>query len=126
VLIKLREKIKPLLVDKTARRLLIASAVFNLTAWALLLVRLFPSIRRGLVIALHYNIYLNVNEVGAAYLALLPAAIGILIAVLNTAMASRSYVTNRSNALILLMITAFYEMLLLAAAIFIVLINLPR
>jgi hypothetical protein len=126
VLVKLREKIKPLWVDKTARRLLIASTIFNLVAWILLIIRLFPSIRRGLIIALHYNIYLNVNEVGVAWLALLPAAIGTLIAGVNVALAARAYVASRSNALVLLAITAFYEMLLTAAAVFIILINMPH
>jgi hypothetical protein len=123
---RMREKIMPLLVDRTARRLLVVSVSLNLLAWILLLVRLFPSIRQGLIIALHYNIYLNVNEVGAAWLAFLPAVIGTAIVMINITLAARSYVGNRTNALVFLAITTFYELLLLVAAVFIVLINLPR
>jgi hypothetical protein len=126
VFIKLREKLKPLMVDKTARWLLLPSAFLNLAAWVLLLVRFVPSIRRGLAVALHYNVYLNVNSVGPAYLALLPAAIGLLILSLNASFAIRLYGTRRQNSLILLTTTLFYEILLLAASIFIVIVNLAR
>jgi hypothetical protein len=126
VFIRLREKLNPLFVDRVARRLLLASAVFNLAAWALLLVRLFPFLRRGAIIGLHYNVYLNVNAVGWAWLGLLPPAIGTIILVVNAALAARSYGPNRTNALIFLTVTAFYEVLLAAASVFVTLINMPR
>ncbi len=113
----------PLLVDKTALRLLIASAALNLLAWSVLLIRFVPSIRRGLVIALHYNVYLNIDEIGSAWLALLPAILGTVLGAANVALAARIYASNRLNALIFLAITSFYEALLLAASVFVVLIN---
>lgn len=124
--IRLREKLNPLFVDRAARRLLIASAFFNLAAWVLLLTRLFPFLRKGSIIALHYNVYLNVNAVGWAWLGLLPPAIGTIILLVNVALAARSYGPNRTNALIFLTVTAFYELLLVVAAVFVALINMPR
>jgi len=123
---KLRGTIEPLLVDRTARRLLVLSIFFNLAAWILLLIRLVPAIRRGAMVALHYNVYLNVNSVGPAFLALLPAALGTVIIAFNVALASRSYRPSRQNALVFLSLTAFYELLLLAASVFVAIINLKR
>ncbi len=123
---KLKATIEPLLVDRTARRLLIPSALFNAAAWVLLLIGLVPSIRRGAAVALHYNVNLNVTSVGPAYLALLPAALGTAILALNIGLASRAYRPRRPNALVFLSVTAFYELLLLASSIFIVMVNLAR
>ena len=124
--IRLREKLKPLFVDRTARRLLLASGLINFATWVLLLVRLFPLIISGRIIALHYNIYSNVSAVGAAVWALAPAAIGLVIFALNAALAARSYGPSRQNSLIILIVTCFYESLALAAGFFILLINITR
>jgi len=123
---KLRGIIEPLMIDKAARRLLISSVFFNAAAWILLLLRFVPAIRRGAMVALHYNVNLNVTSVGSAYLALLPAALGTVLMALNVALAARSYRPRRSNALVFLSVTAFYELLLLASSIFIAMVNLAR
>ncbi len=126
MLIKIKDKIKPLLVDRTARWLLLVSGVINLGTWILLLVRLFPLIASGRIIALHYNIYSSVNAVGSAAWALAPAAIGSAIFLVNVALAGRSYGPSRQNALVILVVTCFYEALTFLAGFFVLLINISR
>lgn len=126
ILLATKDKFKPLVVDRTARRLAAVCVVFDAAAWVLLLARLWPFIKSGRLIALHYNIYLNVNDVGAAAFSLIPAAIGAIIIVVNFWLAARAYRPSRQNTLVILAVTAFYEFLVLVAAIFIILINLPR
>jgi hypothetical protein len=123
---KIKARIKPLMVDRVARRLIITAAVLNFAAWAVLLMRFVPAIRRGIIVALHYNVYLNVDEVGSAWYALVPAALGLVFGIVNVGLASRAYAANRANALVFLTVTVFYEALLLLAAVFIVLINVSR
>lgn len=122
----LKEKIKPLMIDRAARRMALGALVFNLLAWALLLFRLFPLLGGKRVVGLHYNVYLKVTEVGTAGWALVPAIMGTVILAANLALGARLYRMSRQNALILLAVTFFYEMLLLAVSFFLVLINLSR
>jgi hypothetical protein len=92
----------------------------------LLVIRLYPMIGNGKLIALHYNVYLNVNSVGPAAYALVAAAIGTAILVVNFVLATRSYGSNRANTLVVLAVTAFYELLVLLSAFFIILTNISR
>lgn len=126
VSVSLKERIKPLLIDRMARRLLIMAGVLNLLAWVVLLLRFVPAISRGLTVALHYNVYLNVDEVGSAWLALLPAALGLVFGTVNVGLSGRTYTSSRSNSLVFLVVTVFYEALLLLASAFIVFINFSR
>jgi hypothetical protein len=120
------EKTKPLLVDRTARWLLLAAGALNLAAWAVVLARLFSLIAKGSTIALHYNVYLQVNQVGPAAWALLPAAIGFVCFWLNLELALRAYPKSRPLALVVLLVTGFYELIALAAGVFIIFINIAR
>jgi len=122
----LKDTLKPLAVDKAVRRLSVASVLFNLAAWAILIIWLFPSMRSGKSIDLHYNVYLNVDNVGPAPYALAGAFIGAIIIIVNFWIAARSYGPNRQNTLVILAVTAFYEFLILLAACFIILINMQR
>ncbi len=126
MVIKIVDKLKPILVDRATRRLAVASLIFNLLTWAFVIVRLFPMLSSGRMIALHYNVYLNVNSVGPAYLALLSPGIGLVILLINVAMAVKAYGPSRQNALVVLSITLFYELLIFIASVFIILINLSR
>jgi len=125
-MIKIKDRLKPLLVDRTARSLVIVSTAFSIIAWLLLAIRLSPLIARGQIAFLHYNIYLNVNNVGPAIYSLLPALIGTIILSVNIALATRLYGPSRQNALVILAITSFYELLVVVAAFFVVLINISR
>ena len=122
----LREKMKPLLVDRLARILMIAAAVLNLLTWASLLARLYPLIASNRVIALHYNVYLKVNDVGSAMWSLLPALIGLAVLLINLFLAHRAYAASRTLALAVLAVTIFYELLACLAGLFIILINIAR
>ena len=126
MLLATKDRFRPLVVDRAARRLVAFCVFFNLSAWALLLVRLWPFIKSGRLISLHYNVYLNVNDVGPAGFALIPAAIGAIIVVVNFWLAARSYRSSRANTLVILAVTAFYELLVLLSAFFIILINMSR
>jgi hypothetical protein len=126
MLLRLKKKLAPIMIDPALRRLSMAAIFFNLSAWVLLTVRLFPFITGGRLIALHYNIYLNVNDVGQAGWSLATPAIGTAIILINFWLAVRSYASSRQNTLVILLITGFYELLILASSFFIILINLTR
>ena len=123
---KLGDKLKPLLVDRVARALILAAAILNILTWGLLATRLLPLVVKGGIIALHYNVYLKVNDVGLATWAFLPAGIGLVILVLNAFLAAKAYTSSRILALALLSVTVFYELLALLAGVFIILINISR
>lgn len=126
MLLKLQDKLKPIIVDRAVRRLAGICIILNLAAWVLLVLRLYPMIGSGKLIALHYNVYLNVNSVGPAAYALVAAAIGTVILIVNFALATRSYGPSRPNTLVVLAITVFYEFLVLLSVFFIILINISR
>jgi len=126
MLFKMKDKLKPIIVDAPIRRLSFVSIFFNLAAWILLVAKLFPLVASGRLIALHYNVYLKVNDIGPAGLALVPALIGTLIIVINFWLAARTYRSSRQNTLVILAITAFYEFLIALASLFIILVNLSR
>jgi len=115
-----------LIVDRAARWLLLASSIFVAATWIFLLIRLFPLIANGRTIALHYNIHTNVNAVGAAWWALATPAIGTAILVLNVLLSVHAYMKSRQNAIVIMTVTVFYELLILAAGFFVLLINTPR
>jgi hypothetical protein len=114
----------PVWVDRTTRRLLIASVAVNVLAWALILVRLWPFVAHNRLISLHYSIYIGVNDVGPAFWALLTPFVGLLAVFVNTAFARLFYVRERMIALVFFSITFVYEVLTLVSAVFVVLINL--
>jgi hypothetical protein len=123
---EIKEKFKPIIVDRVARRLAAASLFFNLTAWVLLLVRIAPLVNGKQLVDLHYNVYLKVNDIGPGIFAFTGAAIGTVIIVINFWLAARSYAASRQNTLVVLVVTAFYEFLVLVAAFFLILINLSH
>ena len=123
---EIKEKFKPIIVDRVARRLAAASLFFNLTAWILLLVRIAPLVNGKQLVDLHYNVYLKVNDIGPGIFAFTGAAIGTVIIIINFWLAARSYAASRQNTLVVLVVTAFYEFLVLVAAFFLILINLSH
>lgn len=123
---KFRGIIKPIFVDKVTRWLFLASLIINLASWGAVLVRFFALLKDGRQVTLHYNVYLNVNSIGPAGWLLLPIAAGTLILLGNTVLAAYAYRTSRPNAVTLMFITAFYELLILAAAVFVLLLNLAN
>jgi hypothetical protein len=126
MLLATKEKFKSLMIDRAARRLAVLCVFFDLAAWALLFARLWPFIKNGRLIALHYNIYLNVNDVGPARFAFVGALFGTFIIIVNFWFAARLYVPSRANALVILAVTAFYELLVMLSAFFIILINISH
>ncbi len=121
-----KEKFKPIIVDRAARRLAAASLFFNLAAWILLLARMAPLVGGKQLVDLHYNVYLKVNNIGPGIFAFTGAAIGTLILAMNFWLAARSYASSRQNTLVILVVTAFYEFLVFVAAFFLILINLSH
>jgi len=121
-----KEKFKPIIVDRAARRLAAVSLFFNLASWVLLLVRIAPLVNGKELVDLHYNVYLKVNDIGPAIYAFTGAAIGTVIVAMNFWLAARSYASSRQNTLVILVVTAFYESLVFLAAFFLILINLSR
>lgn len=126
VFLQLKDKLKPLTVDHAIRRLAVIAVLLDAAAWILVIARESAAIRAGRIIALHYNVYLNVNDVGPAALVLVAPAIGAFILAINFWLAARAYGPSRQNSLVILSITVFYELLIAVATFFIVLVNLPH
>jgi hypothetical protein len=126
MILTINNKLKSLIVDRAARRLVALCIFFDLATWVLLLVRLAPAIKSGRLIALHYNVYLNVNNVGPAGFALVGAAVGAAIIIINFLLAAHAYESSRQNSIVILAVSAFYEFLIFLAAFFIIFINLTR
>ena len=126
MLLKILDKFKPIKADRAVRRLAGVSLFLNLAAWVMVAARLFPSIKSNRLIALHYNVYLNVNNVGPAVFAFAAPALGTIIIAANFWLAARSYRPSRANTLVILGVTVFYELLVLLSAFFLILVNISR
>jgi len=126
VILRLKDKLKPLTADRAIRRLAVVAVLFDVIAWVLVASRESTAIRAGRIIALHYNVYLNVNDVGPAVFVLVAPILGTLIVLINFYLASRAYGPSRQNSLVILSVTVFYELLIAVATFFLVLVNLTH
>jgi hypothetical protein len=123
---KIKSIFEPLFTDKPIRRIIFFSIFLNLLSFVLVLLRAYPFIIGGKITALHYNVYLKVNDVGSPWWLFFPCAIGLVVLAINVYLAARVSRNNRQHALILCATTAFYELVLLAAVLFMAYINLFR
>ncbi len=117
-----KDLLKPLLADR-ATRILAAAAVFlDLAGWAAAGWQYWAA-HGADAVSLHYNVYLNVNDVGAAWRLFVSPGIGLVILLLNVGLAAGAYRRSRQNAVAFLAVTVFYELLILAAGAFMLFIN---
>lgn len=85
--------------------------------------RILPLAAESPFIALHYNIYLGVDRFGPiSYLFFLPA-LGLLFLVLNLTIEAWAYRTQKTLSFFFAAATPFLQLVLLAAMVLIVLIN---
>ncbi len=123
---KFKDWARPLFVDRTMRALVLTAMVVNVLAWALIVVRLWPLIIINRTVSLHYSVYLGVNGAGPAVTALITPAAGTLVLVLNAILARFAYVRERAVSLVLLALTLFYQLLIMGASVYVVLLNLNK
>jgi hypothetical protein len=116
--------LRPLIVDRSTRTLLASAFVANALAWALLLVRLWPLIAHNRIVALHYSIYIGVDNVGYAWQALLTPIFGLVAFGANVALSRFAYIRDRMITISFMWLTLFYELAVLVASAYVVLINL--
>jgi len=124
MLARFRDWASALVVDRAARTLIIVSLALSAIAWLIVAVRLIPFIIEGKIIALHYSIYLGVDEVGPAWRALAPPLFGTLVLLLNTPLIRTAYArVSRSAALTLAALTALLEILAVVGSVYLILLN---
>lgn len=98
------------------------SGLINLATWLILLINIKP---QSNVIVLHYTVYFGVDLVGGWLEALLIPAFGLVIWLTNTMIAAFFAERYRVASYFFLILTPAMELLLLMAAIFVVVANLP-
>lgn len=98
------------------------AALINFATWTILLIRM--SQQTGSVV-LHYTVYFGVDLVGSWQQSLLLPAFGLLILCFNAAAAKAFDDTQKLFSHFFLVLTPMFELLLLFAAIFIILANIP-
>lgn len=98
------------------------SGLINLATWVLLLVSIKP---QSQLIVLHYTVYFGVDRVGRWHEALAIPAVGLGLLALNTAAAKYCHDRELVFSHLFVYTTIMIEILLFAAAVFIVIANLP-
>jgi len=121
---RLFDWLRPLVVDRSTRTLIILSFILNALAWALLLVRLWPLISAGRIIALHYSVYIGVDNVDYAWQSLLTPIFGLATFIANVVLSRVAYTRDRMITITFMYLTLFYELAVLVASAYVVLINL--
>jgi hypothetical protein len=98
------------------------SGLINVGAWILLLVTLKP---QSQLIVLHYTVYFGVDRVGHWSEALAIPAVGLGLLVGNTVFAKLCHDRDLVFSHVFMFMTPLVEILLLAAAVFVVTANFP-
>lgn len=101
----------------------VISLAINLFAWVLLIFHGLP-FRGEALVPLHYTIYFGVDLVGPWYQIFVPALFGLLALLINFSIILRIYEARRVLAYTYAGVTVFLELILLAAAFFILLLNI--
>jgi hypothetical protein len=104
----------------------IASLVINLTAWIVLYWKLnvFSYQTEYGQIFLHYNIYFGVDNIGSWYKAFIIPLLGIIIIIFNNILAYSFYLKERLISYVLVVSQVLIQLVLLAASIFVILLNI--
>ena len=100
------------------------SILADLAAWFVLFRNLSLSSQESLIV-LHYSLYYGVDLVGTAGEAFFIPLFGLFLIIVNFAFAYYFMERIRTVSLFFLFLTPLYELILLAAAIFLVIANLP-
>ncbi len=104
----------------------LASIVINLAAWIVLYWKLnaFSYQTEYGQIFLHYNIYFGVDNIGSWYKAFIIPLLGIIIIIFNNILAYSFYLKERLISYVLVISQVLIQVVLLAASIFVILLNI--
>lgn len=103
---------------------LLLAVLFDFTTWLVLFRNLRLSFNEGLIV-LHYSLYYGVDLVGTAGEAFFIPVFGLFLIIVNFAFAFYFIERTKIVSLFFLILTPVFESILLAAAIFLVIANLP-
>ena len=112
--------------DLVVKITLLASLILNALIWLLLYFKLFPFsyLSDYGEIYLHYNIYFGIDNIGQWYLPFVIPILGLFIIIFNNLLAYIFYLQEKLVSYILLISQALLHCVLLAAAIFVILLNI--
>jgi hypothetical protein len=116
----------PFREDLTVKITFIFSIVINLITWAALYFKLHPfsyTTDAG-QIYLHYNLYFGIDNIGYWYEALVIPLLGLFIIIFNNTLGYFFYVQEKVISYSLVISQAVLQVILLAAAIFVILLNI--
>lgn len=116
----------PFREDRIVKITFIASIVINLASWLILYFKLHPlsyATDAG-QIYLHYNLYFGIDNIGNWYEALIIPLLGLFIIIFNNILAYFFYVQERVISYSLVISQLLLQIILFAAAIFVILLNI--
>lgn len=104
----------------------ILSIIINLVIWLALYFKLHPFsyLTEYGQIYLHYNIYFGIDNIGYWYVPFIIPALGLFIILFNNILAYIFYLQEKIISYVLIIFQAALQMVLFAAAIFVILLNI--
>jgi hypothetical protein len=96
----------------------------NILSFVLILWKILPLRSSRDAFALHYNVYFGIDSIGSWYQMFFLSALALIFTIINLIIASVSYNASRTLAYFAIGITLFLQVLVFAATIFTVLLNL--
>lgn len=101
------------------------SLLINIATWIFLYLKISPFkiINQYGEVSLHYNIYLGIDKIGSWYLVLILPLVGLLILIINIVLSFKLYIKQQVLSFFLTGIALVVQIIILAAGIFIFLLN---
>ena len=112
--------------NKFVKLNLLLSVILNISSWALLIWKIAPlATPNGYgVIDLHYNLFLGVDLIGPWYYVFSIAGLGLFVILFNNLVAFWLYKKEKVLSYFLIIFQSIINMILFAATIFVVLLNI--
>ncbi|MBD3359818.1 MAG: hypothetical protein GF365_03900 [Candidatus Buchananbacteria bacterium] len=104
----------------------ILSLIINIMIWLALYFKLYPFsyLTEYGQIYLHYNIYFGIDSIGPWYIPFVIPALGLFIILFNNILAYIFYLTEKIISYVLIISQTVLQTVLLAAAVFVILLNI--
>jgi len=112
--------------DLAVKITFITSVLINLLIWVILYLKIYPLsyLTEYGQIFLHYNTYFGIDKIGSWYQILFIPALGLFIIIFNNIISYIFYLRERLISYSLIIANVALQVILLAAAMFIVLLNI--
>lgn len=116
--------------DLAVKITIILGALINLATWLVLYFKLSPFsyMEYGQSafgqIYLHYNIYFGIDKIGQWYVSFIIPLLGLFILIFNNILAYIFYLQDKLISYVLAISQAVLQLILFAAAIFVILLNI--